>query len=410
MRSGAVDEHGMKTLVARAHAGDVTYLVAVLDRIAMILAERGDHTPLEVPPDHGAADPGQPRPCARPADRGDARGAGPSSPGRRRGEGHASPGRSGCAEHPAAVPWPGDRHDQGLHVDEPCSRPRPRSRRGGSAAVPAARPSRTRGCCGEVLTPGAFDPAGSTRSRSSTCTSPTPRSSARQRCGPGRGIGPAVLSKVPDWLTHPMRPDQIRQQVRVRPVLDAGAVHPVDAYEWPTAMTELAIVRNPYEVFPYGTCASRRRRTTTSIAFRPGPPRPDPAEQQRQARQTPPPHQDPRRLAAAPPRTRRLPLAHPTRPLAPRRHHRHPPPRPRPRPRRRLTLASTSGSGAASYGEHGHVVVTRGVARTPPGRPGAVRQVGPVNSRLRARALLAVGDVLTAALDEAVGEHDHGVA
>ena len=48
VHAGRVDEHGLRTLVARAHAGDVTYLVAVLDRIAVILAQRGDDRPLDV--------------------------------------------------------------------------------------------------------------------------------------------------------------------------------------------------------------------------------------------------------------------------------------------------------------------------------------------------------------------------
>ena len=48
VRTGQTDEHGLKTLIARASAGDISYLVAVLDRIAMILAEHGDHRPADV--------------------------------------------------------------------------------------------------------------------------------------------------------------------------------------------------------------------------------------------------------------------------------------------------------------------------------------------------------------------------
>jgi hypothetical protein len=42
VRTGQTDEAGLKTLVARAEAGDVVVFVAMLDRIAGILAERGD--------------------------------------------------------------------------------------------------------------------------------------------------------------------------------------------------------------------------------------------------------------------------------------------------------------------------------------------------------------------------------
>lgn len=40
--AGASSEHGLRTLVAKAAAGDVVYLVAVLDRLADELAARGD--------------------------------------------------------------------------------------------------------------------------------------------------------------------------------------------------------------------------------------------------------------------------------------------------------------------------------------------------------------------------------
>ncbi|QIK65644.1 hypothetical protein G7072_04200 [Nocardioides sp. HDW12B] len=48
VRAGQTDEHGLRTLVARARAGDVTVLVAVIDRIAAILSDRGDTDPVEV--------------------------------------------------------------------------------------------------------------------------------------------------------------------------------------------------------------------------------------------------------------------------------------------------------------------------------------------------------------------------
>jgi hypothetical protein len=41
-------------------------------------------------------------------------------------------------------------------------------------------------------------------------------------------------------------------------VLDQRAARPVDRYEWPTAIRDLASARAPYEVFPYGTLTSRK--------------------------------------------------------------------------------------------------------------------------------------------------------
>jgi hypothetical protein len=83
-------------------------------------------------------------------------------------------------------------------------------------------------------------------------------------------LGPVVLAQVRDWLTHPMCPEQIRQQVRVRPVLDAASVRPVDAYEHGERISELATVRTPFEVFPFGTTASRDAEDDHVIPFRHG--------------------------------------------------------------------------------------------------------------------------------------------
>ncbi len=46
--TGQSSEHGLKTLIARATAGEVIYFVAMVDRIARILAVHGDTDPLEV--------------------------------------------------------------------------------------------------------------------------------------------------------------------------------------------------------------------------------------------------------------------------------------------------------------------------------------------------------------------------
>ena len=48
VHSSQTDEHGLRTLVARARAGDVLYLVAVLDRLAEILRTEG--APTTAPP------------------------------------------------------------------------------------------------------------------------------------------------------------------------------------------------------------------------------------------------------------------------------------------------------------------------------------------------------------------------
>ncbi|HEX5005191.1 MAG TPA: hypothetical protein VFV65_07730, partial [Gemmatimonadales bacterium] len=48
VRTGRSSEHGLKTLYAKATAGEVIYLTAMIERIAAILAERGDTDPADV--------------------------------------------------------------------------------------------------------------------------------------------------------------------------------------------------------------------------------------------------------------------------------------------------------------------------------------------------------------------------
>src|SRR5829696_2089187 len=46
--------------------------------------------------------------------------------------------------------------------------------------------------------------------------------------------------------------------IRVQPVLDPADVAPVDAYEIPLRLREAVQLRNPADVYPYGTCTSNR--------------------------------------------------------------------------------------------------------------------------------------------------------
>jgi hypothetical protein len=46
--------------------------------------------------------------------------------------------------------------------------------------------------------------------------------------------------------------------IRVQPILDPAAVAPVDGYEIPLRLREAVQLRNPADVYPYGTCTSHR--------------------------------------------------------------------------------------------------------------------------------------------------------
>ena len=71
-------------------------------------------------------------------------------------------------------------------------------------------------------------------------------------------LGPVVADEVREWLMQPYSPDRVCPRIRIQPVLDAETVRPVDRYEWPAATSELATVRTPCEVFPWGTLSSRK--------------------------------------------------------------------------------------------------------------------------------------------------------
>ena len=59
-------------------------------------------------------------------------------------------------------------------------------------------------------------------------------------------------------------------------MLDPAEVAPVDSYEIPLRLREAVMARNPADVYPYGSCASRRMDLDHTVAYTPtdrgGPP------------------------------------------------------------------------------------------------------------------------------------------
>ncbi len=83
-----------------------------------------------------------------------------------------------------------------------------------------------------------------------------------------RGLGPVGLQQLRDWLGEDL--------IEIRPVIDPAGQVPVDRYEIPSAMAEALQVREPYEVFPWGSLESHRADLDHTATFRPmsegGPP------------------------------------------------------------------------------------------------------------------------------------------
>lgn len=265
---GQSDEAGLRTLVARAHAGDITYLVAVLDRIAVILAERGDERPVEVLRVDALRILGNPARALAllteaTLEETDLHIETPGALGREALFPHGDAGGVRDARGhtiPAAYP---DLDDIPL-LEDLTDLPELASLTGLAGVVlGGTAPEDAAHTDGALLTAlvaalGRFD-----ASRLDPVTTLHVHLSeaaltARQGVTRVEELGPAVLSEVRDWLTHPVHPDQIRHQVRVRPVLDATAIVPVERYEWPAPMSELGTCRTPYEVFPFGTLAARK--------------------------------------------------------------------------------------------------------------------------------------------------------
>ena len=61
-------------------------------------------------------------------------------------------------------------------------------------------------------------------------------------------LGPAGLTQLREWLGH--------DHVVVKPVIDVNGQISVDDYEIPTHLAEVIALREPYEVFPFGTLGS----------------------------------------------------------------------------------------------------------------------------------------------------------
>ncbi len=60
-----------------------------------------------------------------------------------------------------------------------------------------------------------------------------------------RGLGPVGLQQLRDWIGE--------DRIDVRPVIDLAGQVPVDEYAIPPPMAEVMELREPFEVFPWGT-------------------------------------------------------------------------------------------------------------------------------------------------------------
>ncbi len=245
--TGRSTEHGFATLVARAGAGEVLYFVAVCDRIAQILALRGDHDPVEVRRSKALAILANPAAALTLLEQHTTDEPHPDDPDR----------------SPLSCSDPDPDQDRSPDEPSPGRAPEPRSQPQADLEPQAGiAPGAGRRLDGApaVSARAARDGAGSNRCAS--CGGPRispewlrPRavlhvrvSEHALRSGHGvahvdNGIGPVALQALTDLLGH--------SRVSVRPVLDLAGQVPVDAYEVPHAMREALRLARPSSVFPW---------------------------------------------------------------------------------------------------------------------------------------------------------------
>jgi hypothetical protein len=214
--TGRSNEFGLKTLIARATAGEVIYFVAMCDRIAQILAEEGDGDCVEVRRSKALAILANPARALPMLMRYASSEPHPLDPDR-------SPlGQDGQQDQDDADH--ADPVDDADHAD-------PVDDAGGT------RPMRD-------LDPEKLRPRAVLYVRIS-------EEALRSATGVAHcegGVGPVTVQQVRDLLGH--------YHVTVRPVLDLRGQVPVDAYEVPHAMREALRLARPSSVFPFSRSGS----------------------------------------------------------------------------------------------------------------------------------------------------------
>jgi hypothetical protein len=243
-------EHGLKTLVARAAAGEIIYLTAVLDRLAEILAIRGDAR--EIGPRRASALGILAHPAhalALLAQHSATNSAGPEP----------APPDPSDDDHADVEPEPdgNDATDAGARdgdSDRPSYLGCPEDLRAALATL-----ERLGGSGLAKLLPPATLYVHVDREAFATG-----RGSAHVE-----GIGSLTLEQACGLLGH--------RRVSVTPVVDlATKVDPVDGYVFPRRMREHLHLTNPRDVFPFGVNTGRSKDIDHVVPYRPpddgGPP------------------------------------------------------------------------------------------------------------------------------------------
>jgi hypothetical protein len=247
VRLGRKSEHGLKLIIARATAGDAIWFKATIDRIAEILAKRGDTDTIKVRRSKAIGILAQPAQAlqllcqhqdddwdgpAEPADAAEPDDAEPADPEAEDGAGNAADAGSHFKPDPCCESHSNHRSLQILPPPFGPQRARPR-------AVVYVHLS------AEALTAG----TGVARVEN---------------------VGPVLLGRLRLLLGE-------HCTIHLKPVIDLPAGHtPIDAYEIPASLREQLQLRYPTDVFPYAAAVNRTIDVDHTIPYlspdRGGPP------------------------------------------------------------------------------------------------------------------------------------------
>jgi hypothetical protein len=259
--TGQCNEYGLKTLVAKAHGGDVVFFVATCDRIAQVLLERGDTSPVGVRRAKAIgilADPARALTLLAEHAMG--------GEGAAAADGHGD----GAADENGALISAADLHPADDDSDDAAEGAACASC---GASTGAGRRSNRAGAAGPAGDPAAFVKALATIDPKKLMPTATlyvhvsredlpPHGTGGSGVARVEGIGPVLTDQVGEWLRH--------RNVRVVPVLDLADVHSgVDSYEVPAWMREILRLRGPAGAYPWSSNLSRRKDADHTVPYAP---------------------------------------------------------------------------------------------------------------------------------------------
>jgi hypothetical protein len=269
--TGRSTEHGLKTLIARAGAGEVIYFVAVCDRIAQILRLQGDPDSIDVRRSKALAILANPARALALLTRHATTDPDPEDLEPGTAPEHTAPDPDHDGEAPgsdqrsAADPTRPDRPDRPGRLGQPDAAgaaPCPACGRAGSGAGLGAG-------VGAGVGAGGIDPE-KLRPRAVLYVRISEQA-LRARAGVVNcesGIGVLTVPGLRDLLGH--------HHVTVRPVLDLRDQVPVDAYEVPHQMREALRLARPTSIYPWSRAETHTADYDHTTAYLPlhngGPP------------------------------------------------------------------------------------------------------------------------------------------